>query len=285
MLSFRWPAPRLVRRLKYKSNWQYRLATSRFRSLPDFIIIGAQRSGTTSLYYYLFQHPEILPCFRKEVHYFDGGLDPDVDNYAKGEEWYRAHFPLKRSLRGRFKTGEASPLYIFNPLAPKRIFDLIPEVKIITILRNPAERAISHYFHVARQGLEPLPIMEALQEEDRRMISVIHNKAYKSNTFNKYSYRSRGLYHEQLERYLQYFSRRQMLVLSSEELFREPEATLGKVYEFVGVESGFKVKDLTARNIGKNRVEVDLRVYEYLHEFFWPHNQALYKLIDRSFDW
>ena len=76
-----------------------------------------------------------------------------------------------------------------------------------------------------------------------------------------------------------------MLVLSSEELFREPETTLGRVYEFVGVEDEFKVKDLTARNMGKNRVEIDLKVYEYLNEYFWPHNQALYKLIGRSFDW
>lgn len=263
---------------------QYRQVTWRSRPLPDFIIIGAQKSGTSSLYAYLGQHPQLLPSFKKEVHFFDGGLSYKKDNYKEGQAWYRAHFPIK-DVGAPYKAFEASPIYIFNPLAPRRIFDLIPEVKIIALLRNPTERAISHYFHIRRAGREPLSINEALRAEEKRLASVIEGKDYKSAIFRWHSYKSRGLYKEQIERFLEYFSWQQILILCSEEFFSEPDTTLRRVFEFVGVDTGFKVQDLKPENVASNRSEVDPDVYRYLNNYFLPHNQALYELVGKNYAW
>ncbi|MDH3921614.1 MAG: sulfotransferase domain-containing protein [Desulfobulbaceae bacterium] len=265
--------------------WQYRQATWSRRSLPDFIIIGAQKSGTTSLNYYLGQHPRLYRSCKKEIHYFDGGRRPVIDNFARGPEWYRAHFPFSGRLGADSRTFEASPLYMFNPLAARRIFDTIPDVRLIAVLRNPTERAISHYFHEKRKGREPLPMLEAMQQEEERLLPVIADKDYKSNTFIRYSYKSRGLYRQQLERFLEYFPRQQMLVLDSKELFVEPYKALEQVFEFIGVDAGFRVKKIRPRNVGKNRTEVTPAVYEYLNEYFLPHNQELYDLLGKDFGW
>jgi hypothetical protein len=186
-------------RYRYRLFWPYRQATWRRRILPDFIIIGAMKSGTSSLFAYLSQHPQLYPSCKKEVHFFDGGLNPKIDTFEKGQAWYRAHFPLTSKMSIDSKTFEASPLYIFNPLAPKRIFDLVPNVKIIAVLRNPIERAISHYFHEKRKNRESLPIYEALLNEEKRLEPVIKRKDYKNRIFIDYSYKTRGLYKEQLE--------------------------------------------------------------------------------------
>ncbi len=265
--------------------WPYRLATWRRRALPDFIVIGAQKSGTTSLYFYLTQHPQLLPALTKEVHFFDGGLNPNVDTFRKGEGWYRAQFPLTEDLRGGRRTFEASPLYLFNPLAPGRMFDLVPKVKIIALLRDPTERAISHYFHERRLGREPLPIYEALLEEERRLEPVLASADYKSHAFIHYSYKRRGLYKEQLERYLRYFSWQQLLVLSSEEFFADPVGTLGRVFAFVGVDRGSSVRDLSPRNTAGAQRPVEPRVREYLHEYFRTHNTDLFHFVGRDFGW
>lgn len=264
---------------------QYRQATWQSRVLPDFIIIGAQKSGTTSMHSYLSQHPQLLASFKKEVHFFDAGLNPRVDNFKKGEVWYRAHFPMKKNIGARQKTFEASPLYIFNPLAPKRIFNLLPEVKIIAILRNPTERAISHYFHEKQNGRESLSIYEALQREEKRLESVIKEEDYKNDAFIHHSYKSRGLYRGQLKKYLDYFPPQQILVINSGEFFAEPDNVLRRVFKFVEVDIGFKVKNLTPSNVSNNRRDVAPEVYDYLDSYFLPHNQALYGLIGEDYSW
>lgn len=265
--------------------WRYRWATWQRRALPDFIIIGAQKAGTSSLYAYLSQHPQIVPSLVKEVYFFDGGLNPNVDNFKLGQAWYRIHFPLQRRLGKKKKTFEASPLYLFNPLAPQRIAGLIPQVKLIALLRNPTERAISHYFHAQRAGLEPLPIMEALQAEEERLRPLIAREDYKNDTYIRHSYKSRGLYYDQISNYLRYFPGENILILNSEKLFTEPEHTLRRVYEFVGVDPNFLVKDLSPRNIASNRTEVAPECYAYLNEFFRKPNQTLRELIEEDYGW
>lgn len=261
----------------------YRQATWRLRPLPHFVIIGAQKSGTSSLFRYLAQHPRLRPSFVKEVHYFDGGTDPQIDTFERGESWYRAHFPLLTGRKTQYAF-EASPLYLFSPWAPPRIHELIPSSKLIAILRSPVERAISHYFHVRRFGDETLPIWDALMREEERLAPVIAEQDFKSATYVRASYKSRGLYAEQLERYFALFRRQQLLVLNSEELFRDPVSVLEQVYAFLGVEAQMPA-NLKPRNVGKNRQKVEERVYSYLSEYFEPHNDRLFKLIGRKFDW
>jgi len=222
----------------------------------------------------------------KEVHFFDGGLLPGVDNYQKGEKWYRAHFPLKTHPNASFyKAYEASPLYIFNPLAPERIRKLVPNTKVIALLRNPTERAISHYFHEKRKGRETLPIMEALQREEERLAPVVARKDYKNNLFIHCSYKSRGRYKEQLERYGKHFSNEQVLIIASEELFRTPEKTLKMVFEFIGVNPNLSIPDLRPRNVSHNKMGIEAAVFEYLNDYFLPYNRELYEFIQREYDW
>ena len=259
-------------------NWQN-------RNLPDFVILGAHKAGTTSLYFYLRQHPQLTTSIKKEVHFFDGGLNPAIDNYQKGEAWYRAHFPIRQMSNPRQKVFEASPLYLFNPLVPLRMSTLMPDAKLIVLLRNPRERAISHYFHGTRKDREPLPILEAFQREEERLQCVIENEDYKNLAFRWYSYKRRGVYHEQIKRYLEHFSFHNLLALSSERFFANPAATLKQVYEFVGVDPAYTVQDLQPRNTGGNKIEIEPAVYEYLDAYFHPHNRALYELLGHNYGW
>ncbi len=276
---------RVIKRGLRYSVFLYRQAANRFRALPHFIILGAQKSGTTSLFSYLSQHPQIFPSLTKEVHFFDGGLNPHVDNYVKGIRWYRAHFPYNSSLCNGCITGEASPLYLYNPLAPGRIFNLLPDVKLIAILRNPTERAISHYYHVKRLNMEPLPIMEAFQEEDSRLRPAMREMNYKSIEYMYYSYKMRGLYRQQIDRYLQHFDMNQLLILDSETFFSDPATTLKRVFDFLGVDGKFQVRDLKPKNVGSNKTKVSSRVYEYLNAYFSPHNEELYQLLGKALSW
>lgn len=264
---------------------KYRQATSGMRPLPDFIIMGAQKAGTTSLFHYLGQHPQLMPSLKKEVHYFDGGSNPNIDNYKKGPEWYRSNFPIRKESQSTSKTFEASPLYIFNPLVPERIADLVPQVKLIALLRNPTERAISHFFHEKRNGREPLSIMEAFQYEEERLRPVFDRNEYKNNVFIHCSYKSRGLYHEQIKRYLNYFPMENILTVNSEKLFTDPVGTLRRIFEFVGVDAEFIIRDLEPHNVGSNKSKVAPEVYEYLDEYFRPHNRQLYDLVGENYGW
>lgn len=263
---------------------RFRKLTSSYRVLPEVIIIGAQKSGTTSLFEYLKNHPRLSASYKKEVHFFDGGLNPKVDDFNKGIKWYKTHFPLK-FINNKKIAYEASPLYIFNPLVPERIYNQIPKAKLIVVLRNPVERAISHYFHEKRQGRETLQITGAMKQEEQRLEEVIKIKDYKSNAFIHASYKSRGIYHEQLNRYYALFPKENLLVLNSDELFKQPLETLKTVYEFLGIEDYSDSANLKPQNIGSNRSKVDNSVYQLLETYFAEHNEKLFQLIGKRFDW
>lgn len=261
-----------------KINLTYNKLTSYIRPLPDFIIIGAQKSGTSSLHKYLCQHPNIKSSFKKEVHFFDRDL-----NLSGGEFWYRSYFPLR--ISHDTKIFEASPSYLFNPLVPCRINDLLPNVKLIIMLRNPVERAISHYFHSKKLKRENTTIYEALTTEESRIHKAVSEKNYNSYEFINFSYKIRGIYKPQIEHYLDFFSREKILIINSESFFSKPESTLSKVFNFVDVAPDFRPLDLTPERVGSNKVTVDLEIYEYLNKFFAQHNQDLYDLIGESYNW
>ena len=263
----------------------YRLATSKFRASPDFIIIGAQKSGTSSLFHFLSQHPQILPSHNKEVHFFDGGLEPGINNYLKGLAWYRAHFPIQWTRRKKYISGEASPLYIFNPLVPRRLYKTLPNIKLIAILRNPSDRAVSHYFHEKRKGRETLSLMEALESEEERIDQFVKKRDYKNFNFIHFSYKKRGIYKEQLERYFSLFDRENILILNSEEFFENPRKVLSEIFNFLGVNIDAEIRDLSSKNVTINREKVEDCVYEYLNKYFSMHNEELFEFLNRRFDW
>lgn len=276
---------RIMNRLARTWLLPYRKVTASTRVLPSFIIIGTQKGGTTSLFHYLSQHPQLLPSYRKEVHYFDGGLKPERDNFARGERWYRSNFPLRRHVAADQQTFEASPIYVFHPLAPQRIQELLPNAKLILLLREPTERALSHYFHQSRKGRETLAVMDALQKEEERLAPALGQKNYNNQSFRHFSYKLRGHYAEQIRRYQALFPKENILVLGSEQFFSDPHTALKKVFEFVGVDTEFQVSNLSARNVGSNRKSVDNDVYQYLKDYFQSHNEELFQLMDDDFGW
>lgn len=278
--------PRRLQKLAFKAYLKHREASWRDRPLPDFLVIGAQKSGTTSLHSYLCQHPQLFPSpFKKEVFFFDGGRNKSADSFIRGESWYRAHFPRRREVGDDARIFETATHYVFHPLAPGRIFNLAPKTKLIALLRNPAKRAISHYLASTRKNFESLPMLEAFQREEARLEPVFKGRDYKNDAFIHFTYKSRGRYKEQLDRYLEFFPAHQILLINSEELFNNPHESLKRVFNFVGVDAGFAVSDVTPRNVGGNKVDVPSSVREYLDDYFRPHNHALYEQTGRDFGW
>jgi hypothetical protein len=251
-------------------------------ALPQFLILGAQRSGTTTLYKWMTQHPQIRPATKKEIHFFDL-------NFRNGIPWYRIHFPLRSKLGDDRITGEASPYYLFHPRAPERIRSVLPDVKMIVLLRNPAERAVSHYFHEVRLGREDLPIEEALRLEESRLQPELEkmqkDEFYFSAAHQRHSYKARGLYAEQLKRYFDLFDRRQLLVLSSEEYFADPANALHVIFSFLEINAGFLPRNLVPQEIKGHVPTVPESVYQALQKYFEPHNEALFQLLGRNLGW
>lgn len=260
----------------------FRLLTSPLRVLPDFLILGAQKAGTTSLHAYLGAHPKIAPALAKEIHFLDY-------NYARGEAWYRAHFPTRlEKWRGAFQlTGEGSPYYLFYPHAAWRAKQLMPHAKLLVLLRNPVDRAYSHYHHQVRLGLETLSFEDAIEQEAERLVGefekILADDEYYSFNYQNYSYLARGMYAAQLERWFKHFPREQFLILSSRDFLQQPAHELQRVLDFIDAPR-WQPQTFHSSNEGKyEMMNEDTRAR--LVEFFAPHNARLDELLGIHFEW
>ncbi len=244
-----------MNKIKKKLLFTYRYLTAHKREKPDFLIIGAQKSGTTSLHYYLSQHPQLFMPPTKELHFFDV-------KYYKGVRHYLKYFLLKKDIQQKrknkrvFLQGESSPFYIMHPWVPKRAFKYNPSFKIIAILRDPIERAVSHYKHNKSRGREKLSFSAAIQQEQSR--TSLQKKRLFLNPkagfykYRNYSYLERGLYESQLERWRKYFQEDKILILQFEELVHHPEIALNKIYDFLELDRiPIERLDLEKKNSGK----------------------------------
>jgi hypothetical protein len=251
--------------------------------LPDFIIIGAQKGGTTFLYNLLRRHPQFKPAVRKEIHFFD------TPRFRRGLDWYRSHFPQQQQSNGQREiTGEASPYYLFYPHAARRVAETIPQTKLIALLRNPVDRAYSDYQHTFRQGNETLAFSEALELEEERLRGerekIVADETYRSLNYRRYSYISRGIYVDQLEEWYKHFDREQLLILKSEDFFARPSDTLELVLPFLDLsERDFALEG--KRNEGGYSDPMDPDTRRWLQDFYEPHNRRLYEYLGRDFDW
>jgi hypothetical protein len=279
--------PKSGRAVLRNTVWVYGKATSSVRPLPDFLVIGAQKAGTTALYAYLRWHPGISGPSWKEASFFDR-------HYWRGEAWYRGHFPnpvrmwrAERANGRRLVVGEASPSYILHPLAPERVHSLVPDVRLVALLRDPIDRAHSHYQHEVVRGTETLPFEEALDAEEGRLRGEVErmtaDPAYFSHAWWNFTYLARGRYAEQLERWLAVFPREQLLIVASADLHDHPAETYGEILDFIGVERhGLdSYPHLFSRDYAPMPEEARTRLSAYFAE---P-NRRLYELLGRDFGW
>lgn len=271
----------IKRRVGLRASKIWREITAKQRALPDFVIIGTQKGGTTSLHKYLRRHPNIVPAYKKEVKFFDC-------NYDKGLDWYRAHFPYDNKINhSDLQTGEASPHYLFHPLTPERIAKILPHIKLIALLRDPVERAFSHYKGNVRAGRESLTFEEAIASEPERLDGIekkirdgldtpLHNYLH-------YSYLTKGIYVDQLKNWFQYFDRDQILILSSETFYEDPDKIYRQILDFLDLPP-FQLGDYQKYNEGLYK-QMKPETREKLYDFFLPHNERLFDLLGVDYGW
>lgn len=262
----------------------YRLATSPLRPLPHFLLIGAQKAGTTSLYDAIAQHPRVVHALGKGVHYFDAA--------GRGAAWYRSNFPVvlrpgrDDPARAPFLTGEASPEYLPHPLAPARVAALVPGVRLLAVLRDPVDRAVSHYHHSRALGTESLPLREALAREAERVAGELARVAADpradSVALRHHAYVTRSRYAEQLARWLALFPREQLLAVRFEDLVADPPAVLDRVFAFLGLPPAPSV---TVRRLNARRYDDVPGVRAALRAELAPAEDDLERLLGPGFRW
>jgi hypothetical protein len=275
--------PTLIRTLRWFGlletgrRLELRLRMRDARALPDAMIIGAMKSGTSSLHYYLTQQPQVIAPLRKEVHYFDL-------NFGRGEAWYRANFGREGQDGVNL---DSSPYYLFHPLVPQRAQALVPDAKLIVLLRDPVRRAYSHYWHERDKGRESLSFEDAIAAEpdriDRAHERLARGEIERSAAHQYFSYLARSRYAEQLERWLRFYPREQLLVLRFEDLAREPLLLANESLAHVGLPplGGARLEPRNTRKYPP----LDPATAERLRDDFAPHDAALAKILGRSARW
>jgi Sulfotransferase domain len=248
----------------------YGALTSRWRMLPGFLIVGAQRCGTTSLFKALMQHPAVKrPFGRKGIHYFD--MD-----YSQGIGWYRSHFPVARP--GSLSlTGESSPYYMFHPLAPARIASDLPQVRLVVALRDPVERAYSSHAHAIARGFETEPFERAIELEASRLAGeearLRDNPEAESHAHRHQAYVTRGQYVDQLERLESVIGRERIHVVDSGLFFADPVAAFGQLTAYLGLPSCTSVR--FGRHNARPRTDMPAGLRGRLNEHFLPYDEKL----------
>ena len=252
--------------------------TASSRVLPDFIIVGTVRSGSTSLYYNICEHPSVLSAAYDEIGFFDS-------NYHLGINWYRSMFPTIKEMEnverktGFAITGEDTPFYLWKEEAAKRIFEMNGDTKIIGIFRNPVDRAYSNYNLAVRSKTEKLTFEEAIDEE----IGFLKNHSFRESVDNKRSYLAKGIYENQIKIWFELFPREQIHLLSTEDMQKNPEEALQKAFRFL------EIPDYIIKNPQKQKAaeykKMNNETREKLVDFYKQHNERFFKTIQKKFDW
>ncbi len=238
---------------------------------PKFIIIGSQRCGTTSLYTYLAEHPQILSPIKKEMDFFSW-------HFHRGIDWYWAHFP-PMPQGGEFITGEASPSYFDFREAPERLYSACPEAKLIVLLRNPVDRAISHFYRLKGLNWEGRSLDRAISDEIERLNQNPEDIIGEEPG----NYLARGRYIEFIKNWLAFFPQEQLLILKSEDLYAGAATTVNHVLAFLELPE-YQLSEYQNANPGSYQ-RVNESVRQLLSDYFKPYNQQLEEYLGRKFDW
>lgn len=256
-------------------NRALRRATSRLRVAPTFIVIGGIRCGTTSLITYLSDHPDTRAIPTRELHYFDW-------NFDRGDGWYRAFFPIRSATSKPAVSGESSPAYLMDPVVPPRAAAGLPNVKLILLLRNPVQRAYSHYHLRHGKGMDPAPAFEsALDDEERRLAENAKIGGRRASNLDCYFYQ--GRYVDGLNRWLAHFDKSRFLILRSEDLYQDTAGLYSKVLDFL---------ELPPHDLGRYEVHnaakydvIDPATRAALVNRYAPLNTSLYEVIGQDLGW
>lgn len=262
-------------------------ATAGHRPLPDFVLVGTKRGGTTSLWNNLLRHPQILgmyPASRglKSTNYF-------FKHHDESLKWYRSHFPTaaSRQRAGSGITGEASPYYMYGPHIPRQLAEAVPSARVLVLLRDPVERAFSHYQERRAEGVEHLSFEEALAAESSRLAEDEARREqdpdYYSQSHDWFSYRDRGIYLPQVQRLQRWFPAEQLLIMRSEDFYSEYQKSFDEVTDFLGVGRHDLGRAEHHNLIKRSPMEPATRAE--LAAFYRPHNAALEDHLGRVFEW
>nr|WP_306270259.1 sulfotransferase domain-containing protein [Ornithinimicrobium sp. HY1793] len=286
-VSVRKVAPTWAQRLGRSGYVALGSHTAEGRLAPDFLLVGGQRCGTTSLFRALMQHRRVVrPSFHKGVNYFD-------INYHRGPAWYAGHFPLRRTANRRVPPGtqpvvfEASGYYMFHPLALERAVRDLPDVKLVAMLRDPAERAFSAWKHETARGYETEPFMVALQREDERLAGererLVAEPAYYSFAHRHHAYRSRGEYLDLLQPVTDMVPRSQLHIMYSEDFFAEPDREFAALAGFleIATQEHMEFERFNARP----STSMPQEARDYLSDHFRTRRAPLEEFVGRVAPW
>jgi hypothetical protein len=240
----------------------YRSLTAQKRALPDFIIAGAAKAGTTSLFRFLGEHPGVMPAFKKEIKFFNL-------NYSKGLDWYRCFFPIRSS--NSFLTCEATPTYFFDNRVPQRINECLPGVKIIILIRDPIKRAISHFHFNQKIKVEKI---ESFEEFIGKLRNGSHHDLHR--------YLENGLYFDKVKLWIEVFGPKQMLIIKSEDFQENTRSEMKKIYQFLRIEEIYP-ESLKPFNVGRYNEIRNKDILKYLDEYFANDNRKLVELLGDKF--
>lgn len=285
--SLRKAAPESLRTRGRQAYVRWGTMTSAARIEPNFIVAGAQRCGTTSLFRVLMAHPQIVrPTFHKGVNYFD-------INYDRGPNWYRGHFPTRAAARlktakfGAPMAFDASGYYMYHPFAIERLARALPSAKIVVMLRDPVERAYSAYQHERARGYEWESYERALELEDARLRGEVDrmrlDPRYESFAHRHHSYQHRGQYAEQLDRIFRFFPAEQVHVLESEGFFANPADTYQELIRFLGLRP-FLPRQFGRYN-ARDRAPMATATRKMLQDRFAPYDIELVSMLRREPAW
>lgn len=278
-----------------------------YHSKPTFLIIGAQKAGTTALYYYLAEHPNIVPSREKEIGFFApelvadwpehpnhhilcpavGSAFDDPRAYRRAVAWYHGRFPWPHELGRKRITFEATPEYLYYPRVAKRIFDYDPGLKLIVLLRDPVERAFSAW-NMYRSYGNYRPLIYTPKKETRKFEAAIRAEIEELGAAGSPldpGYVRRGLYYEQLLRYFEWFDRSQVLVLTTEDLKRNTSTAINRVLGFLELPDHGRQGEWEPILVGGYDPALPVASARLLREFYTPHNERLYQLLDRDLGW
>ncbi len=278
--------PQPVQRATRRVIARWGVLTARWRMLPEIVIVGAQRSGTTSLFRLLSDHPQVVrPTMSKGMAYFDL-------NYDRGPAWYRGRFPLRltSSLRSSGKrpvTFESSGYYTFHPLAAERIAADLPDAKVVVMLRNPVDRAYSAHRHELRRGFETEEFEAAIALEPSRIAGesdrLRADPSYRSFEHQHHAYLGRGEYAAQITRLFDTVGKERTYVVDADEFFRDQAVEFARLCAWLGLDEPPPSPPEVWNAQPREPMPEELR--EKLMAYYEPFDEELARLLGRTPSW